>query len=189
MSESRWICRSRTAADGVTKSVATRSGAWGSWWSRLLVADQRISVFAAFIVGGDLNASTQRHDRCTLRCVIVAPCMPLDDSILNAIKCKDLHFIASALLCIPHSPLFSLATRGFRNAGSSVWNSFLLISAIDSYTVFKFDLKLTFPLVQEFLALNNSIHTFRFDLIMLICASLKQTNCVIWNIIIRIKFS
>jgi len=26
-----------------------------------------------------LNASAQRHDLCTLRCVIVAPCMPLDD--------------------------------------------------------------------------------------------------------------
>jgi len=70
MSESRWISRSRTAADGVTKSLPTRSGASGSWWSRRLVADQRISVFAAFS-WRRLNASTQRHDRCTLRCVIV----------------------------------------------------------------------------------------------------------------------
>jgi len=31
------------------------------------------------LVGGDLNASTQQHDRCTLRCVIVASCMPLND--------------------------------------------------------------------------------------------------------------
>jgi len=40
----------RTAADGVTKSVGyipTRSGACGSWWSRRLVTDQIISVFAA----------------------------------------------------------------------------------------------------------------------------------------------
>jgi len=48
MSESKWIPRSRTAADGITKSAPTRSGACGSWWSRRLVADQRISVFAAF---------------------------------------------------------------------------------------------------------------------------------------------
>jgi len=41
-----WV--KKTAADSVTKSGPNRSGACGSWWSRRLVADQRISVFAAF---------------------------------------------------------------------------------------------------------------------------------------------
>jgi len=53
----------------------------------------------------------------------------------------------------------ALACHGFRHAGLFLCNSLPNhLRTTDSHTVFKSNLKLTFSLVQAFLASNNSIH-------------------------------
>jgi len=69
-------------------------------------------------------------------------------------------------LCLPQSPRINiaLASRDFRHAGPSFWNSLPHhLRSIDSCAVFKFNLKLTFSLMQAFEAPNNSILALLFS--------------------------
>jgi len=78
----------------------------------------------------------------------------------------------------------ALAARCFRHAGPSLWNSLSHhLRSIDSYTVFKFNIKLTFSLVQAFLAPNNYIHALLIRHSHVDFCVLKCYYVMLWQII------